>query len=184
MTHCEAVLQNPLLAVKNIVKFSPQIKLGSHIPANIAKKQLGDIVWNSSYKISIVRNPFDTAVSSYYWVRRFKNPENFSSEDFELFCISQGKKLQENLQQYLINNEDVIDFYIRYETFQEDIKKLEERFTELSGLGDIFTQIKAKGQYRPRNASTSELFSRAPKAKELITKMCRFELEKFQYQNP
>ena len=38
-----------------------------HLPAASIKKVLGDKVWNSYFKFSIERNPYDKAVSRYYW---------------------------------------------------------------------------------------------------------------------
>jgi hypothetical protein len=50
-----------------IVNQKMPMKYWNHINAKNVCTKLGDNVWNSYTKISIVRNPFDYMVSSYFW---------------------------------------------------------------------------------------------------------------------
>jgi len=156
-------------------------KFWNHIPAKFVKERLGADEWSKSFKISIVRNPYDRAVSRYFWD---KKSVSWSTDDFENYCVSIWERFAENLEQYFIDRIEIIDFYIRYESIQQDIVELEERFPALLGLREIFSNLRAKGHYRPQHASTSEIFSRTQTAKQLISKICRFEIEKFGYQCP
>lgn len=181
MTPLESFMTFDSSALKDLIRRRRTKKYWNHIPSKLAKQRLGHPVWSQSFKISIVRNPYDMAVSRYFWS---KKPTEYSSDDFESFCLSRRDRFQDNLEQYFIDGDEVVDFYIRYESIHQDILILEEKFTELKGLAEFFAQIKAKGQYRPRNASTSEMFSQAPNAKRLIAELCRFEIEKFGYECP
>ncbi|MEO9477174.1 MAG: sulfotransferase family 2 domain-containing protein [Cyclobacteriaceae bacterium] len=42
----------------------------SHMKARDVKKMVGEDVWNSYQKITVVRNPWDKTVSLYFWRRR------------------------------------------------------------------------------------------------------------------
>jgi hypothetical protein len=163
--------QNYLM--KNLIFRTGERKFFNHISAKLVKQRLGVDVWENSFKISIVRNPYDRAVSRYFWS---KKTFNYTPEEFENF-YTDHRHLKENLEQYLIDDKDIIDFYISYESIQQDILRLEEKFTELSGLAKLFGGIKAKGNYRPhQNTSTSEIFSRCPKTKKIIAEICRFDI--------
>ncbi len=181
MNNLEFVQSICSLTRKDIINFQRPKKFWNHISAKLAKKRLGASTWTQSTKISIVRNPFDMAVSRYFWSRK---PIKWSAEDFENFCITNKQLLQQNLNQYQIDGEDVIDLYIKYEDIHNDLNKLEKKFPQLKGLANLFSQIKAKGQYRPREASTSEVFANAPKAKQIIAQTCSFEISKFGYVCP
>lgn len=173
-----------ILSLFNLIKWpsnKKKRKFYNHIPADIAKHRLGEEAWNDCYKVSIVRNPFDRAVSYYFWV---KKPKKWTVDDFEEFCFANQAGLFQNNEQYLIDGEEIIDFYIRYESILKDINALEKKFSELKGIADLFKSIRAKGGHRPSNASASEIFSKATGAKRLITELCRFEIEKFSYTCP
>jgi hypothetical protein len=181
MSFKENFLLNPLESIKNLARFKKMQKFYNHIPANLVKKRLGEKDWNQLYKISIVRNPFDMAVSRFFWTHQ---QTDWSPVDIEKFILKYKNKFQNNHSSYMINGQEIIDYYIRYEQIHQDITHLENIFPELKGLADVMLQIKAKGAYRPKSATTKEIFSSAPKAKELISTLCQFEIEKFNYSCP
>ncbi len=164
---------------KKFTRFQLPLKFWNHMSAKNVKKNLGDYIWSNSYKISIVRNPYDIAVSMFFFEN--KHIENWTSETFNQWCIRNGESFALNQKQYLINGQEVIDFYIRFENFEEDILRLEAQFSELKGLYRLFHNIRAKASYRPQNASTMSLFSNAPEAYTIISQVCAFEIGKFSY---
>lgn len=166
---------------KELIQCRKPLKFWNHISAKLVRERLGHTRWSSAFKISIVRNPYDMAISRYFFSRK---TVDYSPQDFENFCVSMATAFKENLEQYFIGNEEVIDFYIKYESINDDILKLEKQFIELKGLSEIFSGIKAKGQYRPPGAIAGEIFSHAPLAQKIITESCRFEIEKFGYESP
>jgi len=166
---------------KKFARFHLPLKFWNHMSAKNIKKNLGDLIWSNSYKISIVRNPYDIAVSMFFFEN--KHIENWTSETFNQWCIQNSESFTLNQKQYLIDDQEVINFYIRFENFQEDILNLEAQFSELTGLYNLFQKIRAKASYRPQNAQTMSLFSRAPEAYKIISQACAFEIEKFSYEN-
>jgi hypothetical protein len=70
-------------------------KFYNHISAKLAKSHLGVDVWANSFKISIVRNPYDRAVSRYFWS---KKTFNWTPDEFENFYSHHHRYLNENLE--------------------------------------------------------------------------------------
>ncbi|MBY6202708.1 sulfotransferase family protein [Maritalea mobilis] len=151
----------------------------NHIPAADVRRHLGAEAFDAAFKISIVRNPFDTVVSKFYWSNRNK-PEgaDFSAwiSGPEIFRV-----LEHNEEQYFIDGRDIIDFYIRYEHFAEDIAALEAARPELSGLAETFAGTRAKGGHRPKKASPAEMFAPHPDRVAAIRDRFAWMFEKFGY---
>lgn len=89
----------------------------NHMSANLIKRYIGDDTFNNYFKFCVVRNPYDKMVSHYHF--RFKNKKNMPS--FEDFVKSHNTY---NYNRYCINNKSCIDFYIRFEFLEYDLKTL------------------------------------------------------------
>lgn len=146
----------------------------SHSPAAEVKARLGAEMWERALKLSIVRNPYDMAVSTYFWMRR-------EGQRFEEFWFANPALLRRNHRQYLIDGENVIDLYLRYEHFAQDIAALELRVPQLAGLGETFASLSAKSGHRPKDATAQSLFAEAPHIRKLVEHHNRFEIERFGY---
>lgn len=153
----------------------------NHISAEEVRARVEDCVWKEYKKVSMIRNPFDYAVSSYFHA---KNAGNIVNSSFERFCLDNSHLFGMNNRLYKIDGDDIIDYYIRYESLESDIKQLEKEEPLLSGLNEVFTSIKAKGGYRPGTATTQEMFKDAPKACELIKILCSDEIKRFNFKVP
>lgn len=81
----------------------------SHKHASDIKRDLGPEIFNEYTKFSVIRNPYDKAVSLHCYFRPHQpfKPTN---------CY--------NLDIHSIDGEDVCDFHIRYENLYEDILSL------------------------------------------------------------
>lgn len=167
--------------IKSILRGRRPNKFYNHISAEEVKKKVSQTVWSDYKKISIIRNPFDYAVSIYF---HSVKSGNAATSDFEKFCLENSSLFGINNRLYKIDGKDIIDFYIRYESIQSDIKELERKEPTLVGLSDIFSSIKAKGSYRPDVATTQEMFKVAPKACELIKILCSDDIQKFGFEVP
>jgi len=64
-------------SAQGIIGYGPDrpadAKWYNHMPALAIKRQLGDEIWNNYFKFCVIRNPFDKAVSAYYF---FKDRES------------------------------------------------------------------------------------------------------------
>jgi hypothetical protein len=149
-----------------------------HMTAKECRQRLGAEVWEQYQKVSIVRNPWDQAVSQFYW-------DLGRSADFSLFtryCVERRFIFKTSKGHYFIDGEMVIDHFIRYEHFQEDIERLSSAVGGLDGLWDTFKTINAKTHTRPEAArNLAEVYAAHPDVTGLVEFFCSFEIEKFGY---
>ena len=152
----------------------------NHISASEAKKKLGHSIWGGVEKCAIVRNPFDVYISLFYY-------HNGSSADIAKLTDwyidgKGGSYLGVNHKQYFIKGKMIIDRFIRYENFEEDILELERSVPSLKGLYDTFRNIKAKSGIRSDASYELEnVYACHPKLKRQIRRLHEFEITKFDY---
>ena len=118
-----------------------------HEPAETACKKLKYLsVWESYFKFSIIRDPFEYLISDYFW----KNPN--MEKSFDYFVDKNIRDKKNNWFIHSINDNPAMDYYVRYENLTDDLNTVSERL-ELPGmLGDEVSKIHEKSQYR-RNRS-------------------------------
>ncbi len=156
------------------------LKFYNHMPAKLARKRLGDAIWRDYKKISLVRNPWDRAVSIFFW-KNTKKSVRPNLDNFTKYFKENKYLLEINYANYMINKKDIIDFYIRYENFEEDILDMESKISSLSGLWQTFKGINAKGATRDRSHSNAEIYEKNPAVNSLIEKLNAWEIDKFGY---
>jgi hypothetical protein len=161
-------------------KYWLPLKYYNHLPASIARRRLGPEIWNSYKKVSIVRNPWDRAVSMFFW-KSNKKTDNPDIADFTKFLTEKKSYITTNYRNYMIGGRDVVDFYIRYEHFEEDTRRLEADVPGLAGLWDALSVINAKGSTRDRALTTKDIFDAHPQARAMIDSMNAWEIDKFGY---
>lgn len=148
----------------------------NHITAKEAQKLLGKQVFDSAFKITIVRNPFDAIISKYFW----GNHEGMKQEPLEVWLRKKPSIIRENYAQYFINDDCIIDHFIRFESLEEDITKL-EKLKGVNGLWDTFKTINAKGKIRPKDATVSATLSDKPDVVDVIRFFNKEIIDKFDY---
>lgn len=158
-------------------------KYYNHISADLIKQRLGQDIWDSYLKLSIVRNPFEFMVSFYYFNLAMKNisEEQLVFEDW--FEINKDK-LTINNEVYNINGENVIDVMLVYENISHDLIQLEAEKPELKGLYNVFKNINAKGNIRPVHATIDSVYSKSPRAFEAVLSAHKPDIEKYNFYIP
>ena len=180
-------------------------KYWDHMPASQAKSRLPAWVWRNYRKISLIRNPWDRAVSVFFW--KNNRPEVGKTADMANFSryFTKGQnpilsspsairpeaarnwirgiiaRLDANYPFYMIDGKDVIDTYIRYEHLEQDIRALEAEIPGLTGLWETFNKIRAKVGTRTTSMTTAEIFANHPEADSLVREVNAWEIEKFSY---
>ncbi len=110
-----------------------------HVNAEIIKQMVEPEVWENYFKFSIVRNPWDRAISYFFWHNR-NNPALKPKKKFyhylgvpldelshlkKLFSeYIRNRELPSNEPFYMIDNELCVDQVIRYENLAEDFKSI------------------------------------------------------------
>ena len=151
-----------------------------HLSADEIRGLIAADIFDNYLKIAIIRDPYQKAISWYFWRKRSEKPSEVK-EDFEEFIAANFRKknIRSNplldYYQIHINGKSVADFIIRYEHLNEDIKKLEEKIA-CPGLLETFLSLNAKGDIRPKKGtSLYDVYSKYPKAKAKIDEMyCKY----------
>jgi len=141
----------------------------NHIPAKQVKRLVGSQVWDQYYKFCFVRNPWDRAISAYYW-----NIYHNHRDDFE--AILSPETLQENWKIYTIDNEIAVDFVGKFETLTTDLQQVCHQV----GLNWDGWLPRAKGKVRQDRRSYQEVLT-AEQA-DIIAQHAALEIEQFGYQ--
>ena len=152
------------------LKKSSGKKIKKNLSAYLAKQYLGEKTWNTYFKFCFERNPFDKAVSLYFWhTRKFeKRPE------INEFIQKMPRSKLSNWDLYTIKNNIAVDFVGKYENLQQDLSKI----TTLIGIPDQKLP-QAKNYTRTNHQHYSELLDESARA--YIEKMCAHEIEMFKY---
>jgi len=117
-------------------------KYKSHMPANRVKNLVGKEVWDSYFKFSIERNPWDKVVSGYHFALR--NPKN--EMPFDDWVKTQLKS-SDGTNFYMIDDEYVLDHMIRYENLREDFGQIMKKL----GIDNPPELPRAKSEFRKNN---------------------------------
>lgn len=156
-------------------------KFYNHIAAKLCKERIGDAVWQASEKVSIVRNPWDVAVSMFYYHNGAAANLNELSQWY--FDGRGSRYLTGNSDFYFIDEQLIIDRFIRYEHIQQDILQLEQSNTGLIGLSEIFSGIYAKSGIRDdKSRRLFEVFSVHTELRDKIAELSAFEINRFGYE--
>ena len=123
-------------------------------------------------KFCVVRNPYDMAVSQYFWRKRqhkYKSFKHFIKEYF-IHTPSQFKR-------YSINGKSVCDYHIRYEHLHEDIVELCKILNITNyDLKDL-PNFKSRTRYKRKHYS--QFYD--DETKKLVYEKCKEEFELFNY---
>ena len=153
-------------------------KFGNHDAAVVVREKLGTEVWDRYFKFTIVRNPYDRAVSLYYWLTR-PLEESCRPTLFDWIC-SIPAAVNYNWTLYTDNDRVVMDDFIRYEHLAEDLTRIGN---SLNLPGDVYRTVAKKPMkttQRPKSAGYREVMD--DQSRELITLLCHKEIAHFGYE--
>jgi hypothetical protein len=169
--------------VSRIVRRRREFKFGEHSPAWQVRRAVGERTWSSYFKFAVVRNPFDRAVSRYYYTKKYFDEtdevELWDRRSFDQFLRYMPELINENWPMYTEKDEVVLDRMVRYERLEEDLGEVSRRIGLPGNIYDDLRTIRAKSDYRPRQVRPSDLFD--DRQKELVAILCREEIAAFGY---
>ncbi len=142
-----------------------------HLSAAYIKKVFGEGVWNRYFKFTIERNPYDKAISRYYWSTRDMVPRPTMEEHLDTRSLGAIS----NWSLYSIDDEIAVDYVMRFESLAESRSHVEERL----GLTTPLRMPKAKSGFRKNHQHYSRVIS--PQARRRIEAVCAKELAAFGY---
>jgi hypothetical protein len=144
-------------------------------PIDIKNKISSDL-FNTYYKFTSVRNPWDKMVSIYYWVNR--NKDNIVKDGFKNWIVSLTKINWDDfrLEPFCkVDGEYILDDYIRFENLEEDIKNV---CNELNLKYDPKYLIKTKSNTNPRLGYKVHYDAETI---DLVSDKLKYEIETFGY---
>lgn len=157
---------------------------GTHSTAAEIKDLCGEGLWGHCFKFAFTRNPWDHAVSDYFW--RKADLVDLSFQNF-LKILSDPTIPDPNLVRpplisnwdiYSINDEIVLDFIGRFE-FLEDHLKIVEKKTRISILGNL-----PRRKIRPAEKKIELSTFYNDETIELVRSIYRKEIDAFNYTIP
>lgn len=158
-----------------------RIKYPQHTHAQMARNLLGPSRFDAALKVSIVRNPFEYLISHYFWSNRKTENEEMN---FPQWLRGNPWVFTRNNQFYYIDDNEIIDYYIRFEQFEQDITHLERLKPELQGLYETFRNIAAKTNTRPPSARVTGLFAGQEDLVRTVEFFQREHIQRFEYSPP
>lgn len=104
----------------------PYNKFYDHMPVRELRSKLGEDIWQNYFKFCSIRNPWDKAVSRFYWeTRRVKYEGMLFTEVqrlFNLFVRRHLKILWDDKLMYIDDGQPCMNFYVRYEHLHKDLE--------------------------------------------------------------
>jgi len=145
-------------------------KIRKNLSAYSAQMYLGQQVWNNYFKFCFERDPFDKAVSLYYWHTRDmeKGPE------INEYIQKADRSKLSNWRLYTIDDQVAVDFVGRYENLDEDVRFVAEKL----GLPN-HSLPNAKGDSRSNHQHYSQILNQD--SRRHIEIVCAKEIEMFKY---
>ena len=146
----------------------------NHLSGAKIREMIDGDVWKNYYKFCVERNPWDKAISHYYFVTK----RHGLSLSFDEYLAEEYKSI--NYPKYTEpSNPDsiIVDRIIRYENMSEE---LGEVFKMLGIPFDGGLGIRAKGNYRTDRRPYKEVLTQSQR--EIITEFYAQEIKLFQYE--
>jgi len=135
-----------------------------HMPADQVRRKVGDRVWNEYFKFAVERNPWDRAVSTYYWrTRSFDEKPYFR----EFVLAGEAELLPRNYDIYSIRGLPAVDRVVSFDALHEDMPEVLKAIGLPENAHTFLEKIRAKGQYRPGREYRSFYDSATREAVEL-----------------
>ena len=155
---------------KNTLRQKKRREFYNHVPASQIYRWVDKKVWDSYYKFCFERNPWDKAVSMYYFYTKTHNISRPMDVQIQAF----GERLS-NYSIYSIDGKVAVDYVARYEDLGNEIEGIRQKI----GLPEKLILPKAKGGYRKDRRPYREVIEE--NEEECIRRICRKEIELLGY---
>ena len=152
-----------------------------HARAAQIRSFIGPGIWHSYFRFTIERNPWDRALSRYWWQKHRweeKGRDNFPSLSKYLAWLEENKPhWLSNWDHYTIDEEIAVNRVLRYENLNAELSELQQ---ELGLDADIrLPKQRAKGGFRQGRQDYREILTDTDRA--IIDRVCRREIDAFGY---
>ena len=146
-----------------------------HDPGWLVKKHIGREIFDSYHKITAIRNPWDMAVSRFYFRKQLIGSEVNENTSFKEYLKITPRRDLDNSKVFRIKGKSVADTYIRFENLLEDWQNLLLKLNL-----DHIDLPRAKTGIRKNKDHYSLLYD--DEDIEIIRKLCDWEIKQFGYE--
>jgi hypothetical protein len=164
-------------------------KWWNHMPAALIRKKIGNEIWTSYFKFCVIRNPYEKALSAFFFFRRLDNPPTHTASlnsndlnkeraDFEDW-LQHSNRLPIDRDKYFIEGKFCLDDVVRYETLATDLERICARIAVPWNRSWLPT---LKAGIRPLNANVETLYTE--NSRKIVETVYSLELEYFDYSFP
>ena len=143
----------------------------NHAPAEEVRRMVGRQTWDSYFKFCFDRNPFDKAISKYYWTTKKKS----TPPDMNEWLQTCATYRISNWGMYSLGGELAMDYVGRFEHLQEDLQTALERI----GIDAVAALPNTKTGTRKDRSHYHELLTQP--TRERLEKDCWREMELLDY---
>ena len=144
----------------------------NHAPAQFIRTHVSDRLWQNYFKFCFERNPFDKAISLYYF-RKTQHPE--LPADISEHLQTTSVDLLSNWRRYTIDDQVAVNFVGRYERLPTDLETIRQRL----GLPHPLKLPRAKSNFRQDKRHYSQVLPAA--SRDWIAKTCAQEMKYLGY---
>jgi hypothetical protein len=155
-----------------LLKKGKRKALRHHNNAATVRRVVGKRIWDAYFTFCFERNPYDKAVSRYFWELRHRT-DRWPSVSAFLESVDRYKLTNWGI--YTINDMVAVDHVARYERLQEELQQVSHRI----GLPEVPELPRAKGSYRNDRTHYSQFLDEH--ARRQIETICRREIDAFEY---
>ena len=174
----------------------------NHMPSKEIRNQIGRDTWDSYFKFTVVRNPFDKLISGFFMFEKRKLNYSYTQrfkafvkkildrgapidrivgdteiERFRCWVRKGGEVIDRD--KYFIDGEECIDYFIRFEDLHEGIRHVCDRLSipfEPSRIPEF------KKGIRHHKIQIQDYYDH--ETENIVRKLYAWELEKFGYDLP
>lgn len=144
-------------------------KYYNHMSAFEIRARAGRKIFDSYFKFCFERNPWDKAVSVFFWEKdRLNVPQ-----DFETFV--QVRRLPSRFDLYTIGGKLAVDLVGQFETLEADLR----RALQHVGIKEPPSLPRAKSAFRPRDRDYRDYYTET--SRRVVAKKFEREIEMFGY---
>jgi hypothetical protein len=161
-----------------IPKADREFDFFNHMPASKIKSYVGDEIWSQYLRIAFVRNPWDRAVSTFFWRgRKGDASDDNSPEAFREFLKTSNMGNNLIWNKISIDDQLAINFVGRYERMAEDLDTL----STILNLAEPLRAESLKTGSRPQGSRSYRDYY-DDESREFIRRLFAREIEEFAYE--
>lgn len=154
-----------------LLRYRRRRRYTQHMAARSLRKRLTSAEWGEYFKFCFERNPWDKAISLYYW----RTCGMSSPPDLIEFLREVEQESLSNWALYTVADEVVVDHMAKYEDLEAELGEIRAHL----GLERIELP-RAKGGVREDRRSYRDVLGSA--GRQLVARRCRREIDHFGYE--